>query len=1122
MSRLSLALLGPPKIAVDGAPVSLDRQKAVALLAYLAISGRRHGREALAALLWPDLPQERAYAGLRQAIWSLNSALGPGWVASDRTGVALAPGGGLDLDVAAFRAHLAAARQGDDLGPLRQAAALYRGDLLDGLDLRDSAPFAEWRFFEAEALRGELAGALDALAEGLGARGELEEAAGAARRRLVLDPLHEPAHRALMRIYAAGGQRSAALRQYEECARILEAEIGAAPDEETTALYQSIRAGAAPRHAHHDEPAERPSLRADRALASTGGAKMQLSERGVHSLPTPTTAFVGREAELAQIEALMADPGCRLLSLLGPGGIGKTRLAIEAARRAAPRFADGVCFVPLAPVLDPDLLLSAIADALGLDLFRREKVRDLLVDYLRPRALLLVADNLEHLTGAADQLAGLLEAAPGLTIITTSRERLAVPGEWTIDVGGLTLPAAEGADREAAAVQLFIQGARRATGGREPGDEEMAAVARICRLVGGTPLAIELAATWARLMPYGEIAASIARDLDFLAGSARGVPERHRGPRAVFEHSWRLLNPIDQGAFRRLAVFCGGFTREAAAAVLGLETWPAGNRQVLAAFLGPAAPPDNQQVALAALAALTDRSLVRQVGEGRYDVHELLRQYAAERLADDPADEAAARDAHAAYFLDLLRRQEGDLKGARQRAALAAIDADLDNVRCAWRRALEARSWGALAGSLESIFLFYEIESLHEEGEDAFGRAVAAAAAVPDPPDEVQVLLANLLARWGWFALRLYRFQPARAILDWSLDLIGRLGPRRETVFAEILASGQMLTGGRPDAGDRLRGLVERLRAFGDRWSLAFALNSLAYVAPTYAESEALLSESLALSRSIGDQQGIASCLDELAALAGDKAQMAKAVHYWEEALALYGEMGYRWAYAYCQDKLGYARRRMGDYAAAEALHRESLEGSRAIGDRLGVAGSLDNLGLVAIDRGDYAAAEALIREGLAIRRAIGHSGSTAVSYMSLASLEIARGNLAAAREALDTCVASADPDTRWLLARVQRIRARVALAERDPDAAWAYWRAALRLAYDSTSGYEIAVTLAGIAEARLLAGDGPLAAELAAAALAEGGEVLRVRRQAEAVLSQTGPAPTPRPLKELADELLA
>jgi tetratricopeptide (TPR) repeat protein len=645
-------------------------------------------------------------------------------------------------------------------------------------------------------------------------------------------------------------------------------------------------------------------------------------------------------------------------------------------------------------------------------------------------------------------------------------------------------------------------------------------VARICRLVGGTPLAIELAATWARLMPFEEIAAAIARDLDFLAVNVRGVPERHRGPRAVFEHSWRLLNPIDQGAFRRLAVFCGGFTREAAAAILSWEASPPASQASLAATIGARAASERQQVAMGALAALTDRSLVRTAG-GRYDVHELLRQYASERLADDPADQAAARDAHTAYYLGLLAKQEAGLKGSRQRAAIQAIDAELDNIRTAWRHALAAGRWPAMAAALESLFLFYEIESLHEEGEDAFGRAATALAALPDPPETVQVLHANLLARWGWFALRLYRFQPARAILEWSLDLIGRLGPRRETVFSELLASGPTLTGGRIHSEERLRGLVERLRATGDRWSFAFALTTLAMVAPNTDEAESLLSESLAISRALGDQSGIASCLDELASIASDHAMMQRAIQYWDEALGLYREMGYRWAYAFCLDKLGYARRRMGDYDVAEALHRESLEGSRAIGDRLGVAGSLDNLGLVAIDCGDYAAAEAFLREGLAIRQAIGHDGSTAVSHLSLATLEVARNNMAAATTALDASVALASPTSRWLHARVWRLRARVALAAGDADGAREHLRQALRQAYGSISAYDLAVTLASLAEVELQQGEAGLAAELAIAALAAGSEVQRVRLRAEAILSHTGRPPVPRSTADLVGALL-
>ncbi|MFV9507434.1 MAG: AfsR/SARP family transcriptional regulator [Oscillochloridaceae bacterium umkhey_bin13] len=1106
MPHVCLALLGPPEIICDPAPVRLDRQKAVALLAYLALTGRRHGREALADLLWPDLPAERSAAALRQAVWALNTALGAGTVASDRNGIALGSTVILDLDVAAFRAHLASARaHPGQAAPLQAAVALYRGDLLAGLDLRDSAPFAEWHFFEAEALRQEFALALDDLVTIHEAQADYAEAASLARRRVTLDPLHEPSHRALMRSYAALGQRSAALRQYEECARILAEELGSEPDEATRRLHVAIRAGTiqqaqaalagprlnlpAPAAAQaavtpntaqafqaEQEGMPTPLVGAAAAAAVQVGGQPPVTLR----LPSPATPFVGRSDELAQITALLADPACRLLTLLGPGGIGKTRLAIAAAQQVAPTFADGVAFVALAPVRDPDLIHAAIADAIGLDLFRRERVSDLLYDYLRPRTMLLVLDNLEQLANGASQIEELLEAAPQLRVMLTSRERLGLLGEWPLAVTGLALPADPAAARKADAVQLFLHGVRRATGGRDMNEAEMTTVVRICRLLAGTPLAIELAASWSRIMPLEQIAQAIAQDLDFLGDGARGLPERHRGLRAVFTHSWQLLSPTHQQAFCQLAVFCGGFTRAAAAAVLATT------------------------VPEPILAALVDRSLLRLTGAGRYDLHELLRQYATEQLTAAPQAHAAARAAHARYYLELLRRQEANLKGAGQPEALATLAADLDNLRMAWGHALGTGQWALLAQALESLFLFYELASLHEEGEDSFGRAATALANQSDPDGLMQIVLINLLARWGWFALRLYRFETARAILRWSLELSERLGSRRETAFAELLANAQVATGGQVVSAERLRAQVEHLRASGDRWSLAFALNTLAHAAPTALEAEALFSESLALCRLIGDQRGIASNLDALAELAGMRAELDRAIQLWEEVLDLYRTMGYRWAYAFSLDKQGYALRRKGALARAEQRHRESLAASRAIGDRLGVAGSLDNLGLVALDAGRLNEAEAWLREGLALRLEVGHQGSLAVSYLSMALLHEARGAWADCAAALDAAV-QADPDSDWLVIRSLRIRARLALRNQDPATAQDLLHQAQGLITNELHGYEAAATGAVLAAVLLAKGDQAEAARLAQAALRDGGQVMRVRHQAEAVLAQIG-----------------
>jgi predicted ATPase/DNA-binding XRE family transcriptional regulator len=295
------------------------------------------------------------------------------------------------------------------------------------------------------------------------------------------------------------------------------------------------------------------------------------------NLPTPTTALVGRAAELDELDRLLHNPDCRLLTLTGPGGIGKTRLAIEATARQAAGFADGAAFVALASVAAPDLIAPAIADALGFSFYGQANPTGQLIDFLQEKALLLLLDNFEHLVDAADLLVELLQRAPQIKLIVTSRERLNLQGEWVIELQGLPLPrAADGwknGDQlagfdDSAAVALFLQTARRTYAGFTLAPADRAAVARICRLVDGMPLGIELAAAWVRVLPLNEIADEIARTLDFLAASARDLPARHRSLRAVFEHSWNLLTDAERIVMRRLSVFRGGFSRAAAAAVM--------------------------------------------------------------------------------------------------------------------------------------------------------------------------------------------------------------------------------------------------------------------------------------------------------------------------------------------------------------------------------------------------------------------------------------------------------------------------------------------------------------------------------------------------------------------------
>ena len=479
------------------------------------------------------------------------------------------------LDVEQFETALGEPTAGFDAAHARAAIQLYQDDFLAGLDVRGASAFDEWVIQQRTWLHNRAVQALENLRSDSAQRGDLVSGIEFIRRLLILEPWREEAHRQLMWMLAHSGQFNAALIQFENCCQSLRLALEAEPTTETVELFERIRTAAKSRRC---------------------------------TLPVTTTPFVGRKRELASIQQYLADPACRLLSLVGPGGIGKTRLAIQAASASANQFLDGVVFAELAAIETPALLATTLANALQLPLQGRETPEEQVSTYLQSREMLLVLDNLESPSASARLLTMILTHAPQVKFIVTTRERLNLQAAWSLDVASLAYPltASEPSIEEYDAVQLFCQTARRQRSDFVLNAANGPAVVRICQLVDGVPLGIELAAMWVRALSCAEIVAELEQGLDILRTTRPDIPLRHRSLKTVLQYSWERLSAEQRRAVAKLGVFRGGFRRDAAQRIAG--------------------------VTLNDLAMLVDRSFLYAGPTGRYTMHELMRQFALEQL----------------------------------------------------------------------------------------------------------------------------------------------------------------------------------------------------------------------------------------------------------------------------------------------------------------------------------------------------------------------------------------------------------------------------------------------------------------------------------------------------------
>ncbi len=932
---LEIHLFGSPDFRLGGAPVSgFVSTKAPALLAYLAVTGRPHSRDALAALLWGEMADADAKNNLRQTLSNLRKLLEP-YLLISRDAVQFDTAVPHTLDVTQFENHLHRARDAAPparMATLQQAAALYQGDFLAGFYVRDAPEFEEWLLAQRARYRELALHALHTVTGHHLERGEYGRAIDSATRSIALDAWREEAYRQLMIALARSGQRSAALAQYETCRRLLDQELGVRPSLETTALYERIRE----------------------------------AKRRVH-LPPATTPLVGRVAELDKITRLLADPTCHLITLIGPGGSGKTRLALEAAARAVPTFLHGACFVSLAAATSPEIIPGAVAESLAVALSGQADPHDQLIAYLNDKELLLVLDNLEHLPTAAEWIGCLIQTCPDLQLLVTSRERLNLHGERLLELNGLEIPSGKQDERvtDYSAAQLFLNHAREASPDFVLNAKNETAVIRICQLVKGLPLAIELAAAWVRHLTCQEIAHEIEQNLSFLATTQKNVPARHRSLQAAFEHSWALLDDEERAAFARLSLFRGGCTRQAAIAVT--------------------------QVPLSVLAALSDKSLLHRDPDGRYTMHELLRQYAAHKLGADPPHLAETQLRHCRTMIHFLAEREDALNEARQNEARQEIAAEMDNIRAAWEWAVTAQQPYHLEPALESLRVFLEYTGRYTEAIQLFGAAAAAAA--PTSPGNHRVLGGRLLARQAWFYHRLDQFELARPLIAQCQSIFQDAQPALPAEAAlcyQCLGNMARAEGDFAQAISHYQQSLAQHRLAGIPHHIAASINGLA---TAYAEqgefalAYQLHKEGLALRRQMGDQKGIATSLVNLGFIALGQARYATAKPLEQEALEIFRAIGYPMGEAVALNNLGVACYMLVEYDQARQFLEECLAICRELGHRHIAAHALGSLGGVAGALGDFSLAWQYTQEGLQIAREIGSISATLFDLLSTAVL---------------------------------------------------------------------------------------------------------------------------------------
>ncbi len=1005
MAGLTLSLLGSFQATLDGKTIAgFESDRVRALLAYLAVEcDRPHRRETLTGLLWPDWPDTSALTNLRNSLANLRKAIGDREAAvpaisANRETLQFNISGSSWVDVHTFR-MLTAPDQ--PIERLEEGIALYRGPFLEGFGLKDSPLFDEWQQRVRDQLLRQCLSALERVSDHHQQSGNLEKAIAAALKQVDLAPWQEEAHRRLMSLLALNGQRSAALTQYETCCHLLQKELGVEVSPETTLLYQQILNGELATQSETPDSSKTPA---------------QLFNSP--ELPTWQIPFVGRRTLLGEIQERLQDPDCRLLTLLGPGGSGKTRLAAETAVRQAQAFPDGVYFALLAGLQPGASIVPAVARALGFKPREGGDPQQQVLDYLRNKNLLLALDNFEHLLAQAAFVAEILRAAPRVKILVTSQVRLNLSGEHLLPVSGMSVPEQPPASLADAlrhsSFHLFVEGAQRVAPAFSPTLADLEQIQHICRLVQGSPLAILLAAAWMGLLAPAEIAAEIeAHSLDFLESEWQDIPERQRSLRAVFDYSWWLLSERERQVLAGLTVFRGDFSYPAAQQVCGAS--------------------------LRDLMKLVNHSLLERTSEGRYRLHELVRQYGEEKLLELPDQGQSLHDRHTSFYTSALKTWAVKLKGPSQLDAISEMDLEIDNIRSAWGWAVERCQVEQLAEGWEGLVHFYLWRSHLSENGLLFQQAV----------DMLEANASNFFPKWlGLWVM----FRSAK---DYYFSKL-----TRDEHYKERLTRDMVLLEQATQAGQDVRRYKAYLLGIVPR-----------FFTGEYDEARRVMSASTALFKELNDPWGEARGLRGEGEFAQAWGNYLEAELNYRSSLALHLKFGGPMEIVETQVVLSGVLTRLNRTEEADTLLSACIAAYRRLGDPAGLARALYTLAANFKIKGMYRDALEGYAECIQIYEMFGNHGMLARVFMHQGTVKLTLGEYDQARVILQkSYLLFQEIKEDWGLGRVKCLLGELALAA----GRWAEARQLLQesipigLRENSFGWLGQANTALGIAELRL------------------------------------------------------